>query len=570
MLAPSLVKTAASWTRADLAEALKAARSPATVRLLRRAWLLHRPWWWLVETQPKVYRHGFPDGPKLELARAFASTPPSADYRTPAAILVEMGRGLGKTKIARGMALHRLIEGLEAGLAFAGSRLDDATDATKEILALGIPPLRGNERPSDPTVQAWLSSEMGALYPSLRIEGSVTSLILHFEGRRLPIWTIAPGASTRGRVLGDVRPSLVIADDLVTLEAATSEQQAARIVEWVADDARGLGGTYSPASVWWLGNAIAAGDSLDLAARSARWHVVRGTVWSPHAPPASPEKRQLLAELLAVPPQDPIPLDLRERWGPVLSMILAGAAPTDPDIEPMALLRQEALTGERAFARAYMCERLASGEALWPMDRATLVDLDRGHVIEPEGRTSLAGARGAVWLDPRGSQEGERGDFAGAAAVVRMSSGRRIVVYVAGERCRKAEQRAIYWRGVDALLALGVSNITGGYETNNGAGLAFDDDWRTDAQERRARGLPAPVPTGTASRSGKYGAERLDRVTDHIADGRLRFARSLYMSPSWIRMSRMPHDHDDDGDAVERADHLLGEHDLSGWLASMR
>ena len=159
MLAPFLVHKMATATRADLDAAVRSARSPATARLLRRAWLLHRPWWWLVETQPKVYRHGFPDGPKLELARAFASTPPAADFRTPAAILVEMGRGLGKTKIARGMAVHRLIEGLEAGLAFAGSRLDDATDATKEILALGIPPLRGNERPSDPTVQAWLSRD---------------------------------------------------------------------------------------------------------------------------------------------------------------------------------------------------------------------------------------------------------------------------------------------------------------------------------------------------------------------------------------------------------------------------
>lgn len=540
----------------DLSQ-LASEQPPAVARLWRRAWLLSRPWWWLVLALPDVYHSGFPDGPKLDLARAFAETPPAAPGRPPISILAEQGRGLGKTNIARGVALHRLLEGLETGLVFSGATIPEGTKHTKAILALGIPPLRASERPSDPVVRRWVESPLGSLYPGLRQSGSVTELVLHLDGRAMPIWVIAPGSSTRGKELSGIRPSLAICDDLVTLEAATSEAQAAQIVEWVEDDVRGLGTTRCPAAIWWLGNAIAAGDSLDLAAASGRWKVVRGAVWSPHAPPPSPEKKALLAALLALPTGAPIPEEVRVEWTPRLPALLGGAVPTDPDTDPLELLRQEALTGERAFARAFMCVRLSPGSSLWPMAEAHAFRVENGAIIEPEGRFPLAACKGAVWLDPRGSEAGDHGDFAAAAAVVRAPNGRRYVLAIEAGRVRKHEQRVLYWRCVDALIAAGCSAIQGAYETNGGAELAFGEAWEEDARARRARGLPAPIPAGMSSGAGKYSTERLDRVTDHIADGRLRFRDLLRQSQSWLRMSRIPHDHDDDADAVERADWLL-------------
>lgn len=551
-----LSATLAPLTFAALQEAASQ-QPPAIARLWRRAWLRSRPWWWLVLAQPDVYHSGFPPGPKLDLVRAFAATPPAAPGRPPVSILAEQGRGLGKTNIARGCALLRALEGQETGLVFAGATVPEATKHTKAILALGIPPVRVSERPSDPAVRRWLDSPLGALYPGLRYTGSVTEIVLHLDGRQIPIWTIAPGSSTRGKELSGIRPSLSVCDDLVTLEAATSEAQAAQIVEWVEDDVRGLGTTRCPAAIWWLGNAIAAGDSLDLAAASGRWQVVRGAVWTPHAPPVSPEKRALLAALLALPATSGIPDDLRAEWSPHLPALLGGARPTDPDTDPLELLRQEALTGERAFARAFMCVRLSPGASLWPMSDAHSFRVESGSIVEPEGRFPLAACRGAVWLDPRGSEAGDHGDFAAAAAVVRAPSGRRYVVAIEAGRVRKHEQRVLYWRCVDALLGMGVASISGAYETNGGAELAFGEAWTEDARARAARSLAAPIPAGMNSGAGKYSTERLDRVTDHIADGRLRFRDVLRQTPSWLRMSRIPHDHDDDADAVERADHLL-------------
>jgi len=156
----------------------------------------------------------------------------------------------------------------------------------------------------------------------------------------------------------------------------------------------------------------------------------------------------------------------------------------------------------------------------------------------------------------------QRDDFAAAAAVVRAPSGRRYVLAIEAERARTpADQRALYWRAVDALISAGCTSIVGGYETNSGAGLFLPEaDWYADAAARRARGYLSPIPEPEATTgAGKYSSDRLDRVTDHIADGRLRFARELIQSPSWSRLSRIPHDHDDDADAIERADHLLVE-----------
>lgn len=539
----------------------------AARRGILRTWLAAHPLALLRFLRPSLFFSGFPAGPKRDLALAFAATPRADPGRPPIAILGEQGRGLGKTQIARWSAVARALEGEEQGVAFFGASAPDAQKHTAAIIK-DIPALRAAESPSDATVRAWTRSPMGSLYPTLRVEGGVMAPILHLAGRRIPLWARGRSGSTRGLELDGIRPSLVVLDDLVTLEAATSEKQAADHLKWVHDDAANLGTQAIPAAVWWIGNAIAAGDSLDLASASGRWNVIRGTVWTPHAPPDSAHKRDLLADLLALPQHLPIPDELIAKWAPRLTEILAGACPTDPDQDPLALLRIEALMGPRAFARACMCLRLAEGEALWPMDRAHLVRIDGRELVWPDGeRALLSACTGAVWLDPRGSESADANDYAAAAAVVRAPSGRRACLAIEAERCPKARQRELYWLAVDALFGFGVRSVSGGYETNNGANLAFDADWPVDAKKRRDRGLQAPIPAGVNSGAQKYGPERLDRVTDHIGDGRLAFLAALYQGASWRRMAAMPGGHDDDGDAVERADNLLLSKRRDPWAA---
>jgi len=534
---------------------------PRLHRAILRCWLEATPRAWLRFVRPSLFSAAFPPGPKRDLVDLLATTPAAERGRPPVAYLAEMGRGLGKSLIMRWYALARALAGLETGIVFAGAKVERATDHTRVYLQ-HIPPLRARESGSDPAVLRYLQTPLGYLYPSLRISGTVTSLVLHLHGRRIPVWAIGQGAATRGLVLDGTRPSLLILDDLVTLESAHSERQTASLLDWIHGDAAGLGTEHVPAAIWWATNAIAVDDAPDRAARSGRWRVVRGAVWTPHAPPPSPEHDAILRALLDEPADQPLTDAFRERWTPVLPDILGGAEPTDPDQSPWALLRVEARMGPRAFAREAMCVRLVAGEALWPMASAHLVDLAAGQIREPEGTVALAACRGAVWLDPRASSAAASNDFAAAAAVVRAPSGRRYVLAIEAERARTpADQRALYWRAVDALISAGCTSIVGGYETNSGAGLFLPEaDWYADAAARRARGYLSPIPEPEATTgAGKYSSDRLDRVTDHIADGRLRFARELIQSPSWSRLSRIPHDHDDDADAIERADHLLVE-----------
>lgn len=558
-------------------EALVATQPARLHRAIRRAWLEEHPRAWLRFVRPSLFSAGFPPGPKRNLIDLLARTPPAERGRPPVAFLAEMGRGLGKSLIMRWYALARAIAGLETGLVFAGAKVERATDHTRVYLEQ-IPPLRARESAADPAVQRYLQTPLGYLYPTLRISGTVTSLVLHIGDRRVPVWAIGQGAATRGLVLDGTRPSLLVLDDLVTLESAHSERQTASLLDWIHGDAAGLGTEHVPAALWWATNAIAVDDAPDRAARSGRWSVVRGAVWTPHAPPPSPEKDAILAALLDQPADQPLSPDFIDAWTPALPLILGGAEPTDPDQSPWALLRLEARMGPRAFAREAMCVRLAAGEALWPMSAAHLVDLRPGAIVDVDGAIPLASCRGAVWLDPRASSAASENDYAAAAGVVLAPNGRRYVLAIEADRAKTpADQRAIYWRAVDALIRAGCTRIVGGVETNSGASLFLPAaDWTADALARRARGMLAPVPEPHATTgAGKYSSDRLDRITDHIADGRIRWNRALLQTAAWSRLSRIPHDHDDDADAIERADWMLGRADnlirsYAAHVAAMR
>jgi len=514
----------------------------------------------LPRLDPVRFSGGFdPAGPQAAVLRAYHDTPPVGPGRTPYQVLVEGYRGLGKTEIAREMALQRLLDGSEVGVLYVGRTPPDGAAHVASYLDR-IPPLRRREDPRDPAVATWRVSPLGRLYPDARITGGVEHAEIHVSGRVAHVWSRPAGGSIRGINVGGVRPSLVIPDDLVTLEAALSAKQTATLTAIVDDDIGGLGTISSPIAIWLLGNAIAQDDLLDRAARSGRWRVVRVAAWTPHLPPQSAEKNELLRLLCAPGGEEPA----LAYYAAHEAAILGGARPTDPSVHPLILLRIEAARGTAAFRRAYQCERLAADDRLLPMERAVLVER-RGHeLLYPDGtRLDLATCRAGIWLDPRGIEDAARGDFAAVAICVREPGApdraRRAVLDVQMERCSASGQRAMLWEMLDRALSWGIrpGSIRLGYETNNAAKLAHETFFDQESRARRAAGLHTPAIEGSWSSKDKYGIERIGGLEGPILTGRLAFAAHLRTSEAWTQLERAPHaDHDDAPDAIAQADGL--------------
>lgn len=518
----------------------------------------------LPELWPTRFRWGFPPGAaRSSILARYLQTPPVRPDRPPFRLLVEGARGLGKTEIAREVALHRLLLGDETGVLFVGRTPPDSAAHVRYILDT-IPPVRLREPPDDSRVRKWVDSPLGALFPDARVSGGVEHAAIHVHGRLAHVWSRAPGGSIRGLNERGVRPSLVIADDLVTLEAALSPTQTETLRNVLDDDIGGLGTLETPVAIWLLGNAVAQGDLLDKLATSGKWLVERAPSWAPSIPPDSPEKLELLRLITAA---DATEDQARGYLDVNRDAILRGCRPTAPEVDPYTLLRLEAVLGARAFRQSFQCERTAAADRLWAMERAPLVEVRDGRVIWPDGAPEmvLAGCRAGVWLDPRGSDDADRNDYAAMALVVRepgqQDRVRRAVLRVDLARCRAVEQRAMLWRIFDHAVALGIptKNIRVGYETNNAAKIAHEDFLQEDLRARRQAGKPAPANGigGEWSSKGKLDIERIGRLEGPIEARRIGFHRDLLNTEAWQQCARLPHgEHDDAPDAIERADAL--------------
>lgn len=539
----------------------------------------------LPRLDPVRFRWGFPpDAPRTSILAHYLRTPPVCPGRRPYRLLVEGARGSGKTEIAREVALHRLLDGAETGVLYLGRTPPDSAAQVRPYLSR-LPPLRRSDDPNDPRLRDWLASPLGRLYPSARITGGVEHAAIHVEGRIAHVWSRAPGGSIRGLNERGVRPSLVIPDDLVTLEAALSTRQTDSLEAILDDDVGGLGTVDCPVAIWLLGNAVAQGDLLDRAAASGRWTVCRAPSWTPTIPPDSPHKRELLRLLTS---RDATAEDGVRYLGQHRDEVLQGCRATDPAVEPIYLLQIEAAIGTRAFRRAYQCERLSSDDRLLAMDRAVLVDIIDGdlHWTHPDGAKAgppvlLSSCRAGIWLDPRGIEDAARGDWAAVALCVRepgpADRARRACLRIDLARCNSRDQRAMLWTAFDHAVDLGipVRNIRVGYETNMSAKLAHETFLAADIIERRAQKALTPPAgiEGAWSSKGKCDIDRIGGLEGPIESGRFGFARTLQGTEAWRQHERLPHgDHDDAADAVAYADGLTvaGTPSLADLAAFMR
>ena len=345
------------------------------------------------------------------------------------------------------------------------------------------------------------------------------------------------------------------------------------------DDVGGLGTVDCPVAIWLLGNAVAQGDLLDRAAASGHWTVCRAPSWSPGIPPDSRAKIELLRLLVS---RDATKEDGERYMDAHGAAVLQGCAPADPGVDPLALLRIEAAIGKRAFQRAYQCERLSADDRLLAMERAVVVDIADGllHWTHTDGTnagppTLLSSCRAGIWLDPRGTEEAERGDYAAVALCIRepgpTERARRACLRADLARCAAREQRSMVWAAFDHAVGLGllVKNIRVGYETNMSAKLAHERFFLADIIERRAQGalVPALGIEGAWSSKGKCDIDRIGGLEGPIESGRFGFLRTLQGTEAWKQHERLPHgDHDDAPDSVAYADGLTSSGvDLAAW-----
>lgn len=572
-LTPPTAAFWAQWAWAEVcARVLPEVRDPVELAAVQRAWLEQRPDRWLRAYLPGPFSAPYtPGAPRSVLAAAIAAIPWAHVGRAQGPILAEMGRGLGKTQTTLGMVLMRLIVGADDGALLTSQRADDAQAGVNWVQRLGIPPYRERERATSEDVREWLRSPLGVAYPRLRWSGGAQHLTLHRgDGAVAHLWARGASAKIRGLNAGGVRPTLVVADDLVSSSTGWSDAVTRERMRYLEDELAGLGYTIPPcpAVVLVLANAMHA-DDLPARLTAKGWRTLRGSVW--RAPdgsmalglPRTDDLAALLSDLRALGTDDEriaVATDaLRAAPG-----LLAGYVPADPAHTPALLLSWQAAFGDRAFGRIFCCARFADSATLWPWAQVARVD-----TVAPDDVLTVG-----VWLDPRYSEDQTRNDFAAAAAVGRLRSGRRVVLAVEEARCGVDDARALYWRALDRALALvPEATVMGGAESNGGLAPYLARDFAADADLRHAQRRPAVCPDLLPSSASKYGTDRLDRLTGPIERGDLAILRGALSEEGERQCLRLGTGyHDDVPDAIERADALAcpAQADpLEAWARSL-
>lgn len=564
-----------SWEWDDLREHV-AHIDPGDGFALARSWMEAHPAFWLGTCLPEIFSQPFGEGaPRTQLLDALTAMAPASgppDYPR-SQVYAEMGRGLGKTSVIRGLLLWMLLSGRHDAAVVVGEKAKSAEEATQGILRL-FPTVSGEksgEQAGDPRIRSYHETPLGMWYPDARVSGGVERLELHLGERRTAIvWAAGAESQIRGRLAGHRRPTVAILDDIITGATAWSDAVTEkRLTRLIGDEVRYLGSQLPPrpCHVVLAGNAYRSRDLGERIAADQSWQVIRGSVWvdaagAPSAGPPQSDAKTAVLELL----RDPA-LTVAERAARAAPLITAallqGHRPADPVTHTaLALLAAEAADGTRAYLRAACCVRAADGTALWPW-----ASVRRLATVDPREVRSVG-----IWLDPRYSADAERNDFAAAAAVGRLSDGRRVVLAVEEARCSPLEATALYWRAVDRAAALAPwASLTGGCEANGGVKAYLAADFDRDATARAARGLPAPVPELIFSTQKKTGPDRLERLSGPIERGDLLILAGA-LSPEAERQCEVlgTDYHDDAPDAIERADNLAAPpvSGFAAWMAS--
>lgn len=490
---------------------------------------------WLAHLHPRTSRRFHRTAPRRQLLDALIALPVGARPHEPAQLVVEQGRSLGKTEQGRAWLLERALTRRELGAVICSERAEDAHAWASSLMAI-LPPRRAK----GPERILWRKTPMGSLYPNLGWSGGVQLLLLHLDrGGVFPIWTRGAGGQIRGLNLDGIRPTLFIADDIITSASGYSSARTDARIRLLDDEAVGLGpGLEQPVTRIAFVNAICAND-MGERLRAAGWASCTGSVWRDAAGrdvtglPLSDALKRCLTLLAGGDTPEPA----------LLADALQGHQPSDPDHDPVSLLRKEALLGSAVFNRAFCCARLADAAALWPWDDV--------QSYEPRSRDFQTIG---IWLDPRYSEDKDRNDFAAVAAVGLLPDGRSVILAADGRRCELAEQRALLWEAVDRMHAAYAAPIAVGYETN-AIGAFLARDFKADIARRQAEGRHVPLMRGFPSTARKAGPERLERLVSPIQTARLLVAPGA-LSPEAVRQCRELGTgyHDDIPDAIERAD----------------
>lgn len=565
--------------------------------LLRRAWLEApgRLAAWMAYCRPdQKAEYAWPAGtPRRDVLAGFSAfdqpRPRAAQWT-----LFEACRSAGKTVMARDFALRGMLSGRVRGVLAVAERAPDATAFVAALKATQMPEYRKSERPDDDTVRRYHATPLGATYPLARWSGGDTEWHLSRDGdgrTDAVVWTRGIDGHLKGFNEQGIRPDLVIPDDVQTSRSAYSATVTKSVLAALLGDCAGCGSPERPADMAVLANAIAPEDVPEKLSQLG-WRTIRGACWAGGMPPDGEHKRALFALLRA---QDKTPEErLPAAWAYFRDhheAILQGCTPTDPtrwtqgstdrDAPAFNLLVQESIVGTRLFASHFQNLRMSSESALWPMGKATWLRRDGPHLRVMDktsqpvgGPIPLHNAQASVWLDPRYSEDIARNDYAAASAVIKVRTPAgflRVVVALETERADAETERGLYWRAVDAVAAMGITSIVGGYEKCGGLEKYIDPALAVDAAARRLLGKPAPIPTAYPSTQGKYSLDRLGRLAYPIESGAFCFLDTLRGCEGIRQAERLGSGgHDDGPDAMERADNALAnEVDRDAFYASM-
>lgn len=543
---------------------------------IMRAWYAPRERlaeWLCAVLPPRWIRLGFHAQARARLLARLSSIPPAYPIRPGVNVAFEGYRGCGKTAIGRWWLLHSLVYGheLEATLLDRTPR-----EGHQHSEALHHPSilLEHRARPKADDVAAYASTPMGRLYPGLEWSGSVESWQLHVppllgatdDGAdpRVVLRGVAGSGAIRGQSSTE-RPTVVIANDLETIDSARSPLKRATLWNKLETEVMGLGPNDTGLAVVMFGNALLDDDAMDRA-RANGWTYDRIGIWS--GPP--PEDRGLVRDLHALfdsfPKGDERAREeaVREAAAPHANALAALTPPTDPALSQLDVLLKWWALGDRSARRVLACDRISKDERTFDLEkvRTHLCRIEAGALIRGDGsRVPLAALDLVIWLDPRTSKNADGNDFAAVVAVAKDPEGRLFTVDADLQRVSGVQQRARVWAMLDACLSRGflISRVRIGYETNNGSEQAHEEPFATEVTDRRKQGLAALVPEGHRTPSVQAKLDRIETMEAPLHSGRWQIAAHLVDAELWHQLAGCPHaQHDDGPDAMERAGWMHG------------
>lgn len=236
-----LCRAVAKWTPARFRAAVdRLSHNPEQQRALMRARFRFRVDEFLKFVWPDTYygkwnryaRELFADEPRHWIDRRNAGIV----HKTAHAV----GRGMGKSTLARGMFAHRVCYGLEAVAVVLSVKTDDAMVWTR-------------------TIRGWFSEpneRLTMLFGDVFVTGGVEAFQIHVGQTKCHVKPAGYGSAIRGYNYENVRPTIVVLDDVEDRVRVLNAEQRRMWQEWVNSDVLRLGPKEGGTEFWWRGTIL--------------------------------------------------------------------------------------------------------------------------------------------------------------------------------------------------------------------------------------------------------------------------------------------------------------------------